>query len=107
VPLPLSCIADYVISANTHQGCGHSFVADKAKQWADGHSQQFLQQRNSNSSSSSSRPVGRRLDAVPKVPIRIWVEHQGTEELSPAGQQRMHEVVGKAVAVLQKFYKVR
>jgi hypothetical protein len=84
-------------------------VANEAKQWSDLYAQQYSQQRTSNISSSSSntRPVSRKLLQAPKVPIRIWVEYQGTEELSAAGQQRLREVVGKAVAVLQKFYKVR
>jgi hypothetical protein len=92
-------------SSHNHQGCGHSFVADEAKQWVQQHSQQHLQPHHS--SSSTSRPVARRLEAAPKVPIRIWVEFQGTDGLTAAGQQRLREVVGKAVAVLQKFYKVK
>jgi hypothetical protein len=81
-------------------------VAAEAKQWSDLHTQQYIQQRTSNSSNSNIRPVARKLLAEPKVPIRIWVEYQGTDDLSAAGQQRLREVVGKAVAVLQKFYKV-
>ncbi|WIA20451.1 hypothetical protein OEZ85_004860 [Tetradesmus obliquus] len=92
--------------AHSHKGCGHKFVAHEAKQWSDLYSQQYSQQPTSNSS-SSIQPVARKLLQAPKVPIRIWVEYQGTEELSAAGQQRLREVVSKAVAVLQKFYKVR
>jgi hypothetical protein len=96
------------VSSHNHQGCGHSFVADEAKQWAQQHTKQQQLQllRDSSSSSSSSTPVARRLEALPKVPIRIWVEYQGTYGLTAAGRQRLREVVGKAVAVLQKFYKV-
>ncbi|KAF6250762.1 hypothetical protein COO60DRAFT_749723 [Scenedesmus sp. NREL 46B-D3] len=103
----LAC-SGYVLPADghSHQGCGHTFVADEAKQWADRHSQ-HLQLRHSSSSNSNSSMAARRLQAVPKVPIRIWVEYQGTEELTAAGRQRLREVVGIAVAVLQKFYKVR
>jgi hypothetical protein len=95
------------VSSHNHQGCGHSFVADEAKQWAQQHTkqQQQLQQRR-DIIISSSRPAVRRLEAAPKVPIRIWVEYQGTDGLTAAGRQRLREVVGKAVAVLQKFYKV-
>lgn len=103
-------IADFLALANahSHQGCGHRFVANEAKQWSDLYAQQYSQQRASNVSSTSIKNVVRKLlQAAPKVPIRIWVEYQGTEELSAAGQQRLREVVSKAVAVLQKFYKVR
>jgi hypothetical protein len=95
-----------IANAHDHQGCGHPFVAGEAKQWSDLHSQQYIQGRTSNSSTSNIRPVARKLLAAPKIPIRIWVEYQGTDDLSAAGQQRLREVVGKAVAVLQKFYKV-
>ncbi|KAF6252125.1 hypothetical protein COO60DRAFT_1704421 [Scenedesmus sp. NREL 46B-D3] len=104
----LAC-SGYILPADghSHQGCGHTFVADEAKQWADRHSQHLQLRHSSSSSSSSSGMAARRLQAVPKVPIRIWVEYQGTEELTAAGRQRLREVVGSAVAVLQKFYKVR
>jgi hypothetical protein len=109
VRFPVFSRTGHILSASSynHQGCGHSFVAEEAQQWAQQHTkQQQLQLLRDSSSSSSSTPVARRLEASPKVPIRIWVEYQGTDGLTAAGRQRLREVVGKAVAVLQKFYKV-
>jgi hypothetical protein len=73
-----------------------------------------VQQASSSSSSSSSnssasaRPVPRMLQqAAPgTVPIRVWVEYQGTGALNGDGLQRLYDTVNIALGVLQKFYRV-
>eukprot|EP00878_Enallax_costatus_P007236 GHUV01007582.1.p1 GENE.GHUV01007582.1~~GHUV01007582.1.p1 ORF type:complete len:635 (+),score=97.10 GHUV01007582.1:1-1905(+) len=109
-----------VANAHSHQGCGHSLVAEEAKRWSQLHrqQQQHIQQRaavQANVSSSSSaesdlprdgRPTPRLL-AETTVPIRIWVEYQGVDSLASAGKQQLRNTVNIALGVLQKFYKVR
>lgn len=47
------------------------------------------------------------LAASNTVPIRVWVEYQGTNSLSQEGKQRLYDTVNIALGVLQKFFKVR
>lgn len=48
----------------------------------------------------------RMLQASGTVPIRVWVEYQGTSSLSEEGKQRLYDTVNVALGVLQKFFKV-
>lgn len=107
-------------------------MADEAKRWSQLHRQhrQLLEQQaaagllqpavvqldtaaessiggsNNSISEQHGRPVPRLLQQSGSVPIRVWVEYQGINQLNDEGKQRLYDTVNVALGVLQKFFKV-
>jgi hypothetical protein len=66
----------------------------------------FAAASNSSSAQQHGGVVPRMLQASGTVPIRVWVEYQGTSSLPEEGKQRLYDTVNVALGVLQKFFKV-
>jgi len=106
-----------------HPGCGHKRVALETRRWSQLHrenkqqlallskapqqpGQQQQQPAAEATADAQSSGIRQLQQASGTVPIRIWVEYQGIDQLAATTRQQLLDTVNVALGVLKKYFMV-